>query len=209
MNYAPTVPAPTHSAYAELTLPPSAETTMLLYRLLEKVERIEDRMMTLDPLLEQAPGLVSMATDTIDNLVFDAKTAGIDLDTRMKQTLALLEQLTQPTVIHALTTLVNNLGMIENILNETPAFVAMAVDAGDELYANIKHAGIDPERLVQLGLATAQNTLTMVEAANTTQPLGPWGMIRALADPDVQRALGFLTNFARAFGQSLPQSALR
>lgn len=205
MNHSPTVPLPTNGAYVEATLPASAETTLLLHRLLDKVDRIESRMMALDPLLDQAPGLVSMATDTIDNLIADAKHTGIDPDLRIRQTLALLEQLTQPAVMHALTTLVNNLGMIENLLNEAPAFVAMAVDAGDELYANVKRAGIDPERLVQTGLQTTQNMLTMVESAGAAQPIGPWGMMRALSDPDVQRAMGFLMSFARAFGQSLPR----
>jgi uncharacterized protein YjgD (DUF1641 family) len=45
----------------------------------------------------------------------------------------------------------------------------------------------------------------MVESAGTAQPIGPWGMMRALSDPDVQRAMGFLMSFARAFGQSLPR----
>jgi uncharacterized protein YjgD (DUF1641 family) len=40
-------------------------------------------------------------------------------------------------------------------------------------------------------------------APGEAKPVGTWGMMKALRDPDVQRALGFGLAIARRFGQQL------
>lgn len=192
-----------NGAYPELMPPGTQEISLLLHRLLDKVERLENQWAGLAPLVEQMPGLVSIATDTVDDLIGNTRHAGIDLELRLKHTLTLVERISRPEVMNTLTNLVNNLDKLDGLLNEGPSLLAMAVDAGDELYATVMRAGFDPEGLVKTGLNTAQETLTMVQTASRAEPMGPWGMMRAFADPDVQRAMGFLLTFARAFGQSL------
>lgn len=43
----------------------------------------------------------------------------------------------------------------------------------------------------------------IVHAEHEARPVGMWGMMRALRDPEVQRAAGFLVAMARRFGEEL------
>lgn len=43
----------------------------------------------------------------------------------------------------------------------------------------------------------------IVHAEHEATPVGMWGMLRALRDPEVQRAAGFLVAMARRFGAEL------
>lgn len=70
----------------------------------------------------------------------------------------------------------------------------------DEFEALMRSGVLDPRALDVVG--SAGDAL----AATQTQPspqVGMLGLFRALRDPDVQRALGFLTQFAKYFGQSV------
>jgi uncharacterized protein YjgD (DUF1641 family) len=54
----------------------------------------------------------------------------------------------------------------------------------------------------------AQRAAEAVDLLRTPQPVGLWGAYRALKEPDVQRALGFLLGVARRFGASLSPKQL-
>ncbi|HEX2687657.1 MAG TPA: DUF1641 domain-containing protein [Kofleriaceae bacterium] len=43
----------------------------------------------------------------------------------------------------------------------------------------------------------------IVSAEHAAQPIGAWGLWRALRDPEIQRAAGFLIAMARRFGEEL------
>jgi uncharacterized protein YjgD (DUF1641 family) len=68
-------------------------------------------------------------------------------------------------------------------------------------------AGLD-RRTLGLLAATAK-AAAETRGGGSPEPLGPFGTLRALSDPDVMRASGFLFAFARAFGRSLDQVPAR
>ncbi len=113
-----------------------------------------------------------------------------------------------------------------------PGAVAMLADTFDSLAAQLGEAGVDLDermrsvvRAVEVatapravsGLAalveskllepTSLATVSQLAAAladhGEAKAVGPWGALRALRDPDVQRALGFLLAVARQFGKNL------
>ncbi|MEZ4402597.1 MAG: DUF1641 domain-containing protein [Kofleriaceae bacterium] len=113
-----------------------------------------------------------------------------------------------------------------------PGAIAAAVDTFDDAAARMGARGIDlDERMRSIGraveVATAPRAVhglaSLVESRllepsalavvsqlaaalaepGTYQPVGTWGMLKALRDPDVQRALGFAMAIARTFGKHL------
>lgn len=82
------------------------------------------------------------------------------------------------------------------------------MDAGKvaELEALLQSGVLDPAALQTIGdLGRA-----LVDTASSPpKAVGPMGLLKALGDPDVQRALGFLVNFAERFGRRLHGPAAR
>jgi hypothetical protein len=74
------------------------------------------------------------------------------------------------------------------------------------LEALLQSGVLDPDALRAVG-AMAQ-ALQRTAAARPA-PVGPLAALRATSDPDVQRALGFLVEFGRRFGQGLAPAATR
>lgn len=71
-----------------------------------------------------------------------------------------------------------------------------ALDALSSVLASELMAHQTTEVVGRLGRA-------IVAAEHATQPVGAWGLWRALRDPEVQRAAGFLVAMARRFGEEL------
>ena len=92
-----------------------------------------------------------------------------------------------------------------------PGGLALAVDAADEAAANAQAAGFDLDALLREGgalagaLAQAAADAHAEQRAATPPRLGLVGLVRALRDPDVQRALGFALAFSRHLGRRLPR----
>ena len=117
-------------------------------------------------------------------------------------------------------------------LAAAPGAIAAATDTFDRLAAQATEAGVDLDgriasalRAVEVatspravhGLATLVASKLLEPSAlavvsqladalahpGPTPPVGMWGALRALREPEVQRALGFLLAVARAFGRRL------
>ena len=71
-----------------------------------------------------------------------------------------------------------------------------------ELEALLQSGVLDPAALQTIGELGRALTDT---AAASPPPVGPLGLLKALGDPNVQRALGFLVTFAERFGYQLRQ----
>ncbi|MBP8808801.1 MAG: DUF1641 domain-containing protein [Kofleriaceae bacterium] len=113
-----------------------------------------------------------------------------------------------------------------------PAAVAVATDTFDGVAQRLGAAGVDLDERMRsviraIEVATAPRAVnglaSLVEshllepsalavvsqlavalaAPGEAKPVGTWGMMKALRDPDVQRALGFGLAIARRFGQQL------
>lgn len=126
------------------------------------------------------------------------------------------------------------LAPLAEVVGQAPGGVAMLTDTFDTLAARAAEAGVDLDdrlgsALQALAVSTSPRavhglqtlveshllepeTLAIVNKLGTAlahpddpRPVGVWGALRALRDPDVQRALGFLLAVARAFGRNLEE----
>ena len=176
---------------------------------------------------EQLPGLVSMATDVIDEQIKNARSHGIDVEQRVGNALSITEKLTSP----AITAQVDQAVLLSEQL---PGLIAMLLDIIDEWmrkssikdldintlaaegtdalqqlaqimksdgYQKLKKQGILNESYIDL----LGQTLQAVEEAQQvpTSRVSVWGVMRSLKDPDRQKAVSFLLNVAKQFGQKL------
>lgn len=142
---------------------------------------------------EQAPGLSAMVADMVDEGYRQAAHRGIDINERLSLSLQAAERLTSPAML-------NSLNQLISLSEQAPGLVAMAMDVVDTEYRNLSQQ-IDLPALSKLGSALTQAT---AEAANApTEKMGLFGLMKALGDPDRQKALGFLMNLTKALGKQL------
>lgn len=182
---------------------PSAEVAHTLSVILQKVEGIERRLEALDPVMEQAPGMISVATDTLDDMYALMHRSGVNMEERIKQALVLLERLSQPKVMNSLNNLLDNLDLLEGLVLQAPGMTALMVDTVDDLIGNAAANGVNLEIIARNGMKTVQDSLAAVEKARKEKPPGVFGMLRSLSDPDVQRALNVALSLAKNTGMAL------
>lgn len=121
---------------------------------------------------------------------------------------------------------------LAGVAETLPGAVAVAADTFDGLAARLGGAGIDLDarmmavlRAVEVAtapravnglaslveshllepsaLAVVSQLAEALASSGDAQPVGTWGLLKALRDPDVQRALGFGLAIARSFGRQL------
>ncbi len=155
-----------------------------LLRLLEK--STEPRALdALEGLLETAKQLplgAAALADTFDSTVARLAEAGIDVDERLQVLLQVAERLTAPEALAVVTEVFSNVDAIQRLL-ESGVFGPGAVHV----------------------VGRAARALGRIDFEDT-KPVGPLGALRAIWNPDVQRALGFALEFGQRFGQCV-QSA--
>lgn len=125
------------------------------------------------------------------------------------------------------------LGRLEGATGQVPAVVATFTDVLDGLVERLAARGIDVDERMRALLRAADHLTSpraldalasvlsseilahqttevvgrmgraIVTAEHEARPLGMWGLLRALRDPEVQRAAGFLVAMARRFGEEL------
>jgi len=144
---------------------------------------------------DQAPGLISMTMDMVDEGYKRSAQNGVYIEERMGNALAMAEKLTAPAMVEKLDGLLT-------LADQAPGLLSMMVDSFDEQMSRMKKEGVDMEGLVELakdtGIAFA-NANKMPEA----KVGGFFSMMRTMRDPDRQKAIGFLMNIAKAYGQHL------
>lgn len=141
-----------------------------LERLLSRLEQVDQA----SRLLDELPGLLAMAADIVDEWVRRAADDGIDVEKALvnglRAALWMGQHLDQEMLEH-LTVFLKS-----DVLSE--GAVEIVGDAGKAL------------------------TRCHDECCRDGEPkeLGLWGLLRAMRDPDVRRALGFGVHFVRLFG---------
>ena len=85
------------------------ETVASLNRLLDRFDALEQAVMTLTETVQQAPGMVDMVTDIVDETYREAQAAGTDLEQQVKGGVAILRQLTEPHTVAVLSRLIERL----------------------------------------------------------------------------------------------------
>ncbi|MCB0065078.1 MAG: DUF1641 domain-containing protein [Caldilineaceae bacterium] len=178
-------------------------------------------------LAEQAPGLAAMAGDVVDNAYRNAATHGIDLEARTTTALHLLNRLTEPKMVEQVEGLLALADQVPGFLAMTGDVVddafRSATNAGVDIEMMIKQGGVAVQRfsnlmsspeftaLMDSGMLDPKAVKLLGEAATALvesqqqhpQKIGPVGLLGALRDPDIQKALGFFMTFAKAFGQRI------
>jgi uncharacterized protein YjgD (DUF1641 family) len=176
-----------------------------LARIEARLERLEARSAPVAELASQAPAAIAVAVDTLD-----AHLAQLgDADERLRSAARLLIAVTEPETLQRLERLLQTLPALEQLstlAKDAPHHVATVVDTADGLMARVLASGIDPHTLGVAALDTGHGLAEALVAARQAPPppVGPFGLLGALSEPEVQRALGFLLVFARRFGATLP-----
>lgn len=147
------------------------------------VARLEQLAPMLD-LVNSAPDAIAGAFDTLDGIAARLAERGIRVDERMHLLVQAVEKLTDPVIV----------GLLHTVL-ERGDDLSRAVDV-------LLASGIFDEAAVQV-VGSSGRALVQTRAANPP-PVGAWGAMTSMSDPDVQRALGFAIQFARSFGKTLP-----
>lgn len=119
-----------------------------------------------------------------------------------------------PQLLQALPQLLAALPKLIEVLPNLVAVLPQLIDVGrvlqpvlasPEFEALLNSGVLDPKTVSFVG----QTGTTLVESldANQRHPqqMGAWGLLQALRDPDLQRALGFFVNFGKRFGQNINQ----
>ncbi|RMG56395.1 MAG: DUF1641 domain-containing protein [Bacteroidetes bacterium] len=178
-------------------------------------------------LFNQAPGMASMVTDIVDENFRMAAARGVNVDERFRAGLELVQQLTHPDMVRKLQGLIGmaeqSSGLIAMAMDIFDESYQKALEQGLDLERLLGNATSVTKRLSALlnsdeyqalmasGILSPETLSTvsglgqaLVESRQAPpRQVGLWGLMRSLGDPDVQRAIAFLTDFARAFGQKL------
>ncbi len=190
-----------------------------------RLASLEARSAPAFDLFEQGPAAVGTSIDIADDV---ARRLG-DVEERLQAALSVAEKATAP---HTLRQLEEALGLVEQV----PGLVATGIDIADAAFERV-HAGVDVARLVPALesltvfwgrtltspattslLASTEAASALLQAATTAvqktvqapaTPTSTWGLLRALSAPDVQRAMGVLLTFARAFGEGMASASTR
>ncbi len=111
------------------------ETLKSLTHLLKKVETIEESIEKIADSLKKIPGMVSIATDTLDNEISGAEGRSTDLDERLQQIGMLVERLTEPEMLM-------KLNQVVDLADSLPGLVSIVVDAVDDDINVLNAAGV-------------------------------------------------------------------
>lgn len=145
-------------------------------------------------LAEQAPGLSSMVADMVDEGYRKAAERGVNIEQRIGLALEAAEKLTAPKMI-------DNLNQLLTLSEQAPGLIAMGMDTLDETYRRTAEEGID---LQAIGVFAGNAGKAVSKAINQpTEKMGIFGLMRALNDPDRQKALGFLMNLTKELGKTM------
>lgn len=178
-------------------------------------------------LAEQAPGIAAMVADTVDDAYAQASSHGVDIDGRLRAGLEMAEKLTAPEMVEKINTAIELadqgpgiMAMMVDIIDDVyiqairqgfnpEQFVRQGVvvtsrmaellESG-EINALLQSGVIDPKAVDVVGTAAKALVTSRAEPA---PKMGIFGMLKAMRDPDLQRALGFLTVFGKNFGENL------
>jgi len=91
----------------------------------ERLDRIESSLARIASAIDQAPDLISIATDSVDEFVVKASRNGADVDQRIKDSLALIGRLSDPNISGALN------GLLD-FVEQAPGLISIAADSFDE-----------------------------------------------------------------------------
>lgn len=132
-------------------------------RLLMRVETMEAAMAHLSDLMQRGPGLVAMAGDMMDETYRKSDEAGVNIDERLRNALAIAEKLTAPAMVEKLDQFVQ-------FTHQLPGLMAMQADVLDEAYRKADAQGISIDQRLGTALQMAEK-LTQPQVAESLDKL--------------------------------------
>lgn len=138
--------------------------------------------------LEEAPGLVSIVADTLDETIKNASQGRVRFEDRLTGAGQLLSRLTDPAMV----------GKVDGLLDfadQSSGLLAIGMDSLDELMAN-NYENLDFVKKLGEAFEEARN-----EPPDKVG--GIFGLMRSIKDPDRQKALSFLLNILKQFGKKI------
>lgn len=189
------------------------KTVQAIDHLLDRVDTLEQAIDRLTTVMQQGPGMVSMAVDIADEKQRQAAANGVDLEERLHNALVLAEKLTSPEMV-------DRLNKLFAFSQQLPGLVSMAADMADEKYWEASQHGVDIEERLGAALKIAEKLTTPDMVAKidhlimlSNQFPGYLAMMTDVVD-DAFRKIGAtgvdfnaLASIASAAGQSLTETS--
>lgn len=165
----------------------SEHTILALTRLLDRIDGLEQTVQTLVTTIEQAPGFVSMVTDTVDEAYNQANQSGVDIEARLKAGLAMADKLTAPKTVAVLDKLLDRVDQVEQLVeiaDQAPGMISMVADTADEAYRQAAASGVDIEARLKAGASLADKLLSRSDQLEQLMQMADQapGMISMVAD---------------------------
>lgn len=172
-----------------------------LARILDRVQALESTTVALDNLATRAPVMVDGGAAVVEGFMSQAEAQGIDVFDRGFKGAAILEKASRP----------ENLALVDDLLDKAADLAPLLDKAADAapLLAVIGtpefHKLLDSGLLDASVLGTAGSATTaLVETRKAGfAPVGLFGTLGKLGDPDVKKAMGFVFALAKRFGAQL------
>lgn len=129
--------------------------------LLARIDTLDKVVANLTTMMNQAPGLLAMGGDMLDEAYRKADAQGVSIDERLNNALVIAEKLTAPAMVE-------KLDKLTQFADQLPGLVAMKVDALDDMYreADANGVNIDERLSSALQLAEKLTAPEMVEKLN-------------------------------------------
>lgn len=204
------------------SLPPLVDAlpqiTQSLPRLLELTRRLDDpdTSEALDKLLDNI-GLAAFMLTSLDGFLQRSDTVIDSLAEGVHEIRGLApanETKLLENVGQALPQLAAMLPQLVNMMPQITAMLPAMADVATRLetiltskeFDALMNSGVFAPRTVGIVGQAGDALVDSYEASQVNpKPLGPIGLFRALSDPDIQRALGFLVDFGKRFGQAMDE----
>lgn len=129
--------------------------------LLARIDTLEKAVEHLSGLMEQAPGMVAMAADTVDEVARKAGERGVNVEEHLQVALQLAEKLTAPAMLE-------KLNFALDAMDQLPGMVSMAADVLDDAVRKAEIRGVNVEERLDVALQLAERLThpSMIEKLN-------------------------------------------
>ena len=144
---------------------------------------------------DQAPGLVAMTMDMVDEGYRASNAKGINIEERLSSALAIAEKLTAPAMVEKLD------GLLK-VADQAPGLIAMTMDMVDEGMKEAVDNGFDIAAVGEMA-SIFGGAMSEAKAEPPVKVGGIFGIMRVLKDENRQKGLGFLMNFLKHLGRKL------
>ena len=167
-------------------------------RLLDRMEAIEQTLDTVSLMQERAPVLVDGMAHTVDLVFTEATKRGIDFVERGQLAMDLMEKASEPKTMALINRLLGRTDLLELAADLSERFADLGKTA--EFQEFLDHDMLEPDTF---DIAHTTTQALLQTRKESPLPVGPFGALMAMRDPDVQRTVGFGLALARRFGQML------